>query len=93
MIGLASRHPKTRTHRESGLGAARYVCSACSSTDVYIDSARGEVICANCGLVLSDHSIDMGPEWRAFTADEQNARQRVGGPNDWSKFDQGLTTI
>jgi transcription initiation factor TFIIB len=35
----------------------------------------------------------MGPEWRAFTADEQNARQRVGGPVDWSKFDQGLTTI
>jgi transcription initiation factor TFIIB len=35
----------------------------------------------------------MGPEWRAFTADEQNARQRVGGPTDWSKFDQGLTTI
>ncbi len=93
MIGLASRQPKTRTHRESGLGTARYVCSACSSTEVYIDSARGEVICSNCGLVLSDHSIDMGPEWRAFTADEQNARQRVGGPTDWSKFDQGLTTI
>ncbi len=35
----------------------------------------------------------MGPEWRAFTADEQNSRQRVGGPMDWSKFDQGLTTI
>jgi transcription initiation factor TFIIB len=90
MIGLASRH-KTQRKKERK-GSARYVCSACSCVDVYIDHTRGEVICSSCGLVLSDHSIDMGPEWRAFTADEQNARQRVGGPTDWSKFDQGLTT-
>ncbi|MHA2212104.1 MAG: transcription initiation factor IIB, partial [Candidatus Thorarchaeota archaeon] len=92
MIGLASKQ-KTRKQRERNLGAAGTVCSACSSTDMFIDHSRGEVICSNCGLVLSDRSIDMGPEWRAFTADEQNARQRVGGPQDWSKFDQGLTTI
>jgi transcription initiation factor TFIIB len=92
MIGLASKQ-KTRKQRERNLGAAGSVCSACSSTDMFIDHSRGEVICSNCGLVLSDRSIDMGPEWRAFTADEQNARQRVGGPQDWSKFDQGLTTI
>ena len=93
MIGLASKQLKTRKTKEQSLSAANYVCSACSSTEVFIDSTRGEVICSNCGLVLSDHSIDMGPEWRAFTADEQNARQRVGGPVDWTKFDQGLTTI
>ncbi len=91
MIGLASRHSKTQKKKER-IGSVSYVCSACSCVDVYIDHSRGEVICSSCGLVLSDHSIDMGPEWRAFTADEQNARQRVGGPADWSKFDQGLTT-
>jgi transcription initiation factor TFIIB len=90
--GLA-KTAKTKRTRERKLGTAGYVCSACSSNNVYIDHTRGEVICSNCGLVLSDRSIDMGPEWRAFTADEQNARQRVGGPTDWSKFDQGLTTI
>ncbi len=90
MIGLASKQAKSRKQQES---TASYVCSACSSETVYIDHTRGEVICSNCGLVLSDRSIDMGPEWRAFTADEQNSRQRVGGPADWSKFDQGLTTI
>jgi transcription initiation factor TFIIB len=93
MIALVSKHAQTRKTRDSKLGAAQYVCSTCSSEEVYIDAARGEVTCSNCGLVLSDRSIDMGPEWRAFTADEQNARQRVGGPTDWSKFDQGLTTI
>ncbi len=92
MIGLASKQVKSKKQKEY-MSAASYVCSACSSETVYIDHTRGEVICANCGLVLSDRSIDMGPEWRAFTADEQNARQRVGGPTDWSKFDQGLTTI
>ncbi|TXT57720.1 MAG: Transcription initiation factor IIB [Candidatus Thorarchaeota archaeon] len=92
MIGLASRQSKTKKTNER-TSAAAYVCSACSSTDVHIDSTRGEVTCSQCGLVLSDHSIDMGPEWRAFTADEKKSRQRVGGPADWSKFDQGLTTI
>ena len=92
MIGLASRQAKSKKQKES-TGAASYVCNSCSSERVFIDQARGETICSNCGLVLSDRSIDMGPEWRAFTADEQNSRQRVGGPADWSKFDQGLTTI
>ncbi len=93
MITLASRQDKTRIHSDKGLGHSSYVCPVCNTQDVFIDAARGEVTCANCGLVLSDHSIDAGPEWRAFTADEQNSRQRVGGPADWSKFDQGLTTI
>ncbi len=92
MIGLASKQVKSKKQNESP-GVASYVCSACSSKTIHIDHTRGEVICSNCGLVLSDRSIDMGPEWRAFTADEQNSRQRVGGPADWSKFDQGLTTI
>ncbi len=92
MIGLASTQ-KTRKHQERSLGTASYVCSACGSTEMFIDHTRGEVICSSCGLVHSDRSIDMGPEWRAFTSDEQNARQRVGGPQDWSKFDQGLTTV
>ncbi|MHA1935628.1 MAG: transcription initiation factor IIB, partial [Candidatus Thorarchaeota archaeon] len=92
MIGLASGHSKTQKTRER-IDSATYVCNVCSSTEMFIDHTRGEVICSSCGLVLSDRSIDMGPEWRAFTADEQNSRQRVGGPIDWSKFDQGLTTI
>ncbi len=92
MIGLASKQSKTR-HTKERIGATTYCCPACSCEDVFIDDTRGEVTCSNCGVVLSDRSIDQGPEWRAFTADEQNARQRVGGPTDWSKFDQGLTTI
>ncbi|MEM2141783.1 MAG: transcription initiation factor IIB [Candidatus Thorarchaeota archaeon] len=94
MIRLVSRLIKTPDRpRDRSLTPSGQVCPVCSSTEVHIDLTRGEVICAGCGLVLSDHSIDMGPEWRAFTADEQNARQRVGGPTDWSKFDQGLTTV
>jgi len=92
MIGLASKQSKTKQTKES-INASSYCCPACSCANVNIDHTRGEVTCSNCGVVLSDRTIDMGPEWRAFTADEQNARQRVGGPTDWSKFDQGLTTI
>jgi len=77
MIGLASKQSKTKQTKER-MGAASNCCPACSSNDVFIDHSRGEITCSTCGVVLSDHSIDMGPEWRAFTADEQNARQRVG---------------
>ncbi|TFG14991.1 transcription initiation factor IIB [Candidatus Thorarchaeota archaeon] len=92
MIGLASKEAKTRNEREHP-NSSDYICPSCSSTKMYVDESRGEITCAECGLVISDHQIDTGPEWRAFTADERNSRQRVGGPVDWSKFDQGLSTV
>ncbi|MHA1957704.1 MAG: transcription initiation factor IIB, partial [Candidatus Thorarchaeota archaeon] len=46
-----------------------------------------------CGLVLSDHRIDTGPEWRAFTSDEKDARARTGAPTNFSIHDKGLSTV
>ncbi len=51
------------------------------------------MICASCGLVVSDHRIDTGPEWRAFTADERDARSRTGAPSSFSIHDKGLSTM
>jgi len=30
------------------------------------DRERGEVVCAQCGLVVAESAVDMGPEWRSF---------------------------
>ena len=30
-------------------------CPECSSEDVALDKARGEIICHSCGLVIKDH--------------------------------------
>ncbi len=76
-----------------GFDKDKYECPACGSRSLFIDYSRGEIVCSNCGLVIGDQIIDQGPEWRAFTSDEQASRDRVGGPMDLTKFDKGLTTI
>ena len=38
-------------------------CSECGAITVVEDLTRGERVCAECGLVLSDHRIDTGAEW------------------------------
>ena len=36
------------------------------------DTEHGEVVCADCGLVVEEDEIDRGPEWRAFDAGERD---------------------
>ncbi len=57
------------------------------------DYDQGEVICQACGLVLSEHTISKGPEWRAFTKEEKDSRARVGMPTSYSIHDKGLSTV
>ncbi|MGD2072964.1 MAG: transcription initiation factor IIB [Candidatus Thorarchaeota archaeon] len=68
------------------------VCTICGGTDFYEDLTRGETICTSCGCVLSDRTIDSGPEWRAFTTEERNARARTGSPMTLTMADKGLAT-
>ncbi len=68
-------------------------CPDCGSSEVVRDNEKGEIICARCGLVLSDHRIDTGPEWRAFTSDERDSRSRTGAPEALGMHDKGLSTM
>jgi len=52
-------------------------CPNCGSDALISDKQRGEVICSNCGLVVS-RIIDSSPEWRAFDAEEKAHRSRAG---------------
>ncbi|MFX1452811.1 MAG: TFIIB-type zinc ribbon-containing protein, partial [Promethearchaeota archaeon] len=47
------------------------ICSECGSAEITNDETRGELICRNCGMVLSEKLIDQGPEWRAFNLEER----------------------
>ena len=69
------------------------VCPECGSRNLIHDEESGEVICGTCGLVLRESIIDEGPEWRAFTQSEKEARSRVGVPLTYSVHDKGLTTM
>jgi len=47
-------------------------CPACGGPLVN-DLQRGEVVCAQCGLVVAETAVDTGPEWRVF--DEREKRR------------------
>jgi len=49
-------------------------CPACGGPLV-TDLQRGEVVCAQCGLVVAESTVDVGPEWRVF--DEWEKKRRV----------------
>jgi transcription initiation factor TFIIB len=50
-----------------------YLCHNNNYTDIITDPESGEVICSNCGMVITEKYEDTtNPEWRAFTTEEQN---------------------
>jgi transcription initiation factor TFIIB len=69
-----------------------FTCPECGGHQVVQDTTKGDKVCVNCGLVVSDKRIDMGPDWRAFTAEERNTRARAGAPTTYTIHDKGLTT-
>ena len=71
----------------------REVCIGCGESLFTNDYTRGENICTSCGLVSSDRIANRGPEWRAFTAEERDSRERTGAPMKLSIADKGLSTM
>ena len=76
-------------------------CSVCSSKGVksaivITDPESGEIICSNCGMVISQNTEDnTRPEWRSFGSEGGggNNRSRTGMPTTLARHDKGLTTI
>jgi len=46
----------------------------------------------NCGAVVEEKLVDLGPEWRAFDSEEKEKRSRVGSPVSLITHDKGLFT-
>lgn len=70
----------------------RDVCPECGSESVRSDSVRAELVCQDCDCVFRTGLIDPGPEWSAFTHEEQQQNSRVGSPTTQLLHDKGLTT-
>jgi len=65
---------------------------SCNESTIITDFETGEVICSNCGHVLSERVEDSGPEWHSFSDDKTN-RRRTGDGTSLAKHDHGLSTI
>jgi len=81
-----TENEETRTDTEEGLH-----CPECGGNAI-TDEAHGETVCDDCGLVITEDSVDRGPEWRAFDAREKDQKSRVGAPTTNTMHDKGLST-
>jgi transcription initiation factor TFIIB len=63
-------------------------CPECSGR---LQADDCETVCTECGLVVEEHNIDPGPEWRSFAEDDTNP-ERTGAPLTRSRHDRGLST-
>ena len=58
------------------------------------DNDSGELICSNCGMVISEKTTDnVHEESGAFTSEELNNRERTGPPRSLAVHDMGLSTV
>ncbi len=92
MRGIARTEPQAYGLSLSNIEKRIKRCPSCSSTGLIVDSERGELVCNGCGLVIEENITDSGPEWRAFDADQRNARARTGAPMKFNKSNRGLVT-
>jgi len=73
-------------------GEEKIRCPRCGSPELILDPEAGEEVCSRCGLVVREGIVDPGPEWRAFTVEEREARARTGLGSSYTIFDKGLST-
>lgn len=73
-------------------GASTNKCPECSGKRIVRDYEKGELLCASCGLIIAENIQDMGPEWRAFDAEQKAKRVRSGAPIKFMRPNKGLVT-
>jgi transcription initiation factor TFIIB len=86
-----SRLSDTETQTESETEDDELRCPECRG-NVVSDDEHGETVCSDCGLVITEDSVDRGPEWRAFDSREKDEKSRVGAPTTNTMHDKGLST-
>ncbi|HEY6282359.1 MAG TPA: TFIIB-type zinc ribbon-containing protein [Nitrososphaerales archaeon] len=68
-------------------------CPQCAKRTLVEDANTGELSCSNCGFVVTEHSVDQGPEWRSFSDEKGADRARGGAPISITYRDMGLSTM
>ena len=68
-------------------------CPECDNVKLVIDDETGEVICEECGFVVTSTSINFQPEWSFFPGQPNKNLARTGLPTNLMIHDKGLSTI
>ena len=79
---IPSSRPQDQSRKETFLPdlSVRLVCSDCKTVPPNIteEFASGDLVCADCGLVLGDRIVDTRSEWRTFANEDGDDPSRVG---------------
>jgi transcription initiation factor TFIIB len=67
-------------------------CPQCLGLNLVTDANNGEVVCSECGLVLTENMLNRSPEWSAYSLEEKQSNSRIGSPVSYARFDKGLHT-
>ena len=70
----------------------RIVCPRCRSTKIIEDIDTGELVCSECGLVITKGLFLEDKDWRAFDTEEFMERARAGAPVTPTRPAYGLDT-
>ena len=70
-------------------------CSSNKSTKISLitDTNTGEIMCANCGHVLTERLEDSGAEYSLHSSEDYLGRSRVGRKSTLAFNDMGLSTV
>ncbi len=77
---------------EASEGDTVLTCPECGAQRFEQNSAQGELVCVDCGLVIDENRIDESAEWRAFNEEEREKKARAGQPLTYTKHDMGVST-
>ena len=67
-------------------------CPDCNEAYFITDPITGDLICANCGLILESNQIDLSAEWRIFNINNDQRKSHLGLPLTNTRIDKGLST-
>jgi len=70
-------------------------CSNKKSTKTLLitDNSTGEIMCADCGHVLTERLEDIGAEYSLHSSEDYNGKSRVGRKSTLAFNDMGLSTV
>src|SRR2546428_2076504 len=88
----SGRHPMPSSTPAEPMVEEDRVCPECGSEHLVRDYARGELVCDSCGLVISESAIDEGPEWAAYSVEENDRLARPRPPRSYVPGASGLPT-
>lgn len=90
MSQTTSQQPRHRTEPEPTTDDTERPCPECNGR-TREDPKRGEIVCEDCSLVVSETVLDRGPE--RHDRDDDSDRRRVGAPTTKRFHDEGLSTV